>query len=128
MDLKDALINKYELVEKYKIFLDENSLSKINNSESNNINEFSEIPKECKTNGNDQEESICSSAAKNNRRTNLTIRLKSKFHNDNNFFFSILKANGETISNKDFTQNFTKSDLNSTVSDKKYEIASKISI
>jgi hypothetical protein len=65
------------------------------------------------------------SGNKNNKKTKLTIKLKSKFQNDNNFFYSILKSNGEDITNKDFTQNYTKSDFNSTLSDKKYEIESK---
>jgi len=134
LELRQALIFKYDLLEKYKIFLDENEISKLSsnlikktNNESNNYNEFQEIHTNdpVKNEKIYSEESYYSSGNNNFKKTKLTIKLKSKFQNDNNFFCSILKANGENITNKDFTQNYSKSDINSTVSDKKYEIASK---
>lgn len=127
------MIFKYDLLEKYKIFLDENEISKLSSnlikqthSESNNYNEFQEINNEdpIRNENIHNEESYYSSVNNNVRKTKLTIKLKSKFQNDNNFFFSILKANGENITNKDFTQNYSTSDINSIISDKKYEIAS----
>ncbi len=103
-----------------------NNASK-NINESNNINEFQEHIEDdpIKDEKIHNEESYYSTTPRN-RKTKLTIKLKSKFQNDNNFFFSILRANGENITNKDFTQNYSKSDINSTVSDKKFEIASML--
>lgn len=115
---KDALVHKYDLIEKYKIFLDEENLSKIDNSESNNFNEFSEFPKKHEHESN-------SSINKNDKGTKLTIKLKPKYQNENNFFYSILKANGQEVTKEDYTHNYTKSDMESMVSEKKLEIASK---
>jgi hypothetical protein len=74
---------------------------------------------------NDAQSFFNSFENKKGKKTKLTIKLKSKFQNDNNFFYSILKSNGENITNKDFTQNYSKSDFSSTISDKKFEIESK---
>jgi len=133
LELRQAIILKYDLLEKYRIFLDENEITKLsnkiadNNNESNNFNEFQDpLEGPMKNEQIHNEESYYSAASNSNnlKKTKLTIKLKSKYQNDNNFFFSILKANGEFITNKDFTQNYSKSEMSSYISDKKYEIES----
>ncbi len=123
------------MLEKYKIFLDKNEISKLSSNlikktpnESNYFNEFQQALTydPIKNEKIHNEESYYSSVSNDLKKTKLTIKLKSNFQNDNNFFFSILKANGENITNKDFTQNYSKSDMNSILSDKKYDIASNL--
>lgn len=112
------------MIDKYKIYLDDSNESNRNSQSVGK--DHNELPgNKSKVNNIVNKESICSVNSKNDKQTKLLIKLKSKFQNDNNFFFSILKANGESISNKDFTQNYSISDINSFVSEKKNEIASK---